>query len=88
MKASEMRKSRASRLLRAATLTAQPSAVATAAAPSTSQKWAGWFSQLLVHGGACEHATEEYERRYDDCGPDTGAHHHQGTTGRIYPHPP
>ena len=46
MNASEMRRSRASRRRRAAALIAQPSAVATTAAPSTSQKCACWFSQL------------------------------------------
>ena len=51
MNASEMRKSRASRRRRAAVLTAQPSAVATAAAPSTSQKCACWFSQLTSIAG-------------------------------------
>ena len=44
MKASEMRTSRASRRRRAAVVTLKPIAVAAMAAPSTSQKWAGWFS--------------------------------------------
>ena len=36
--------SRASRRVRAATLTVKPSATASADAVSTNQKWAGWFS--------------------------------------------
>ena len=45
MHASEMRRRRASRRRRAAVVTPQLSAVAIAAAPSTIQKCAGWFSQ-------------------------------------------
>ena len=58
MNASEMRRSRASRRLRAATLTVQPSAVAIAAAPSTSQKCAGWFSQLTSIAGRARSAAK------------------------------
>ena len=58
MNASEMRSSRASRLRRAATLTAQPRAVAIAAAPSTSQKCAGWFSQVASICGRASSAAK------------------------------
>ena len=66
MNASEMSRRRASRRRRAATLTAQPSAVASAAAPSTSQKCACWFSQVTSTAWAGEQDREQDERRGDD----------------------
>ena len=48
----DTRNSRASERRRAETPTDQPSAAAIAAAPSTSQKWDGWWSQCGSAEGA------------------------------------
>ena len=73
-KASEIRSSRASRRRRAAVVTLKPSAVATSAAPSTSQKCAGWFSQSLVDRRSREQHHEEHERCSGDGDPGAGTH--------------
>ncbi len=72
--ASEMRSRRASLRRRAAVVTLKPSAVATSAAPRTSQKCAGWFSQSRVDRRSCEEDDEEDQRCNGDGDPGAGTH--------------
>ena len=69
-------------------LTPQPIAVATAAAPEHEPEVGGMVLPALVDLRAREQRDEKGEWRCDDREPDSGAHHLQGTTSRVYPHPP
>ena len=79
-----MRRRRASSRRAAASARRKPSANESPPTITTSQKWAGWFSQVRSRLGRASRRASPSERERDDRHPPCGLPHRSASSARLY----